>query len=85
MQPSPTTQRVQNMVLVRGQFESPDEFGAIILRANPNGSAVQLRDVARLEVGGLCYSFTTRLNGKPAAAVAVQLAPTGNALATATP
>jgi multidrug efflux pump len=83
VQPSPTTQRVQNMVLVRGQFESPDEFGAIILRANPNGSTVQLRDVARMEVGGLSYSFSTRLNGQPAAAVAVQLAPTGNALATA--
>jgi multidrug efflux pump len=83
VQPSPTTQRVQNMVLVRGQFESPDEFGSIILRANPNGSTVQLRDVARMEVGGLSYSFSTRLNGQQAAAVAVQLAPTGNALATA--
>ena len=82
VQPSPTAQRTQNMVLVKGQLESPDDFGAIVLRANPNGSTVRLRDVARLEVGGLSYAFSTRLNGKPAAAIAVQLAPTGNALAT---
>ena len=83
IQPSPQNQPMQNMVLVKGQFEFPAEFGDIILRANPNGSNVRLRDVARLEVGGLSYAFSTRLNGKPAAAVAVQLAPTGNALATA--
>ena len=82
VQPSPTAQRTQNMVLVKGQLESPDDFGAIVLRANPNGSTVRLRDVARLEVGGLSYAFSTRLNGKPAAAIAVQLAPTRNALAT---
>ena len=82
VQPSPTAQRTQNMVLVKGQLEAPEDFGAIVLRANPNGSTVRLRDVARLEVGGLSYAFSTRLNGKPAAAIAVQLAPTGNALAT---
>ena len=82
LQPSPATQRTQNMVLVKGQLESPEDFGAIVLRANPDGSTVRLRDVARLEVGGLSYAFSTRLNGKPAAAIAVQLAPTGNALAT---
>ncbi|MBB4198970.1 multidrug efflux RND transporter permease subunit [Rhodoblastus sphagnicola] len=80
--PSPSAERTQNMVLVKGQLESPEEFGAIVLRANPNGAAVRLRDVARLEVGGLTYAFSTRLNGKPAAAIAVQLAPSGNALAT---
>ena len=80
--PSPSAERTQNMVLVKGQLESPEEFGAIVLRANQNGAAVRLKDVARIEVGGLTYSFSTRLNGKPAAAIAVQLAPTGNALAT---
>jgi multidrug efflux pump len=80
--PSPSAERTQNMVLVKGQLESPEEFGAIVLRANVTGAAVRLRDVARIEVGGLAYSFSTRLNGKPAAAIAVQLAPTGNALAT---
>lgn len=83
VQPSPTQQRLQNMVLVKGQLESREEFGDIVLRANPNGSSVRLADVARIEVGGLSYAFSTRLDGRPAAAVAVQLAPSGNALATA--
>ncbi|WP_316202164.1 MULTISPECIES: efflux RND transporter permease subunit [unclassified Bradyrhizobium] len=82
VQPSPTRQRVQNTVLVKGQLESPEEFGNIVLRANLNGSAVRLADVARIEVGGLSYAFSSWLNGKPAASVAVQLAPAGNALAT---
>jgi multidrug efflux pump len=80
--PAPVSERTQNMVLVKGQLESPDEFGAIVLRVNQNGAAVRLRDVARIEVGGLSYAYATRLNGKPAAAIAVQLAPSGNALAT---
>ena len=70
-------------MLVKGQLSSPDEFGAIILRANPDGSTVRLRDVARIEIGGLSYQFQTRLNGKPTAGLSVLLSPTGNALATA--
>ncbi|MBS0519412.1 MAG: multidrug efflux RND transporter permease subunit, partial [Proteobacteria bacterium] len=76
-------QRISALVLVKGQLSSPDEFGAIVLRANPDGSTVRLRDVARIEVGGMGYQFTTRLNGKPTAGLSVLLAPTGNALATA--
>ena len=59
-------------------------FGAIVLRANTDGSSVRLRDVARVEVGGESYNFSTRLNGQPSAAIGVQLSPTGNAMATAT-
>ena len=70
-------------MLVKGQFTSPEEFGSIILRANPDGSTVRLRDVARIEVGGLGYQLNTRLNGKPTAGLSVLLSPTGNALATA--
>ena len=40
--PAPRTQRVQNVVLVKGQLESPEDFGAIVLKANPNGSTVRL-------------------------------------------
>ena len=54
-----------------------------MLRANTDGSTVRLRDVARIEVGGMSYQFTTRQNGKPSAGLSVLLAPTGNALATA--
>ena len=82
-EPSPADQRTATLVLVKGQLESPDEFGAIILRANPDGSTVRLRDVARIEIGGLSYQFNTRLDGKSTAGLSVLLSPTGNALATA--
>jgi multidrug efflux pump len=81
-QPNPITQQIAAPVIIKGQLSSPEEFGAIVLRANQDGSAVRLRDVARVEVGGESYSFTTRLNGKPSAAIGVQLSPTGNAMET---
>jgi multidrug efflux pump len=83
VEPSPSAQRISAMVLVKGQFLSPEEFGAIVLRANQDGSTVRLRDVARIEGGGLSYQFTTRLNGQPTGGLSVLLSPTGNALATA--
>ncbi len=82
-EPSTPDTRIAAQVLVKGQLSSPEEFGAIILRANADGSTVRLRDVARIEIGGLSYQFQTRLNGKPTAGLSVLLAPTGNALATA--
>ncbi|WP_407176898.1 multidrug efflux RND transporter permease subunit [Bradyrhizobium sp. STM 3562] len=82
-EPSTSEQRISVLVLVKGQLSSPDEFGAITLRVNPDGSSVRLRDVARIEIGGLSYQFNTRLNGKPTAGLSVLLSPTGNALATA--
>jgi len=81
-QPNPITQQISATVLVQGQLTSTDEFGAIVLRANPDGSSVRLRDVARIEIGGESYAFSTRLNRQPTAAIGVQLSPTGNALAT---
>src|SRR5215218_3081243 len=83
-EPSSKGQPISALVLVKGQLSSPDEFGAIVLRANADGSTVRLRDVARIEIGGLSYQFTTRQNGQPTAGLSVLLAPTGNALATAT-
>ncbi|MDH6232285.1 multidrug efflux pump [Mesorhizobium soli] len=80
--PNPITQQISATVLVKGQLTSAEEFGSIVLRANPDGSSVRLSDVARIEVGAENYNFSTRLNGQPSAAVAVQLSPTGNALAT---
>jgi multidrug efflux pump len=82
-EPSDRGQKVSALVLVKGQLSTPEEFGTIVLRANADGSTVRLRDVARIEVGGMGYQFTTRLNGKPTAGLSVLLAPTGNALATA--
>src|SRR3984885_5922247 len=84
VEPSKPDQQISALVLVKGQFSTRDEFGAIVLRANPDGSTVRLRDVARIEVGGLSYQFTTRRNGEPVAGLSVMLAPGANALATAT-
>ena len=83
-QPNPVGQQISATVLVRGQLTSAEEFGSIVLRANPDGSSVRLSDVARVEVGAENYNFTARLNGQPSAAIAVQLSPTGNAMATST-
>ncbi|MGD9942807.1 MAG: efflux RND transporter permease subunit [Burkholderiaceae bacterium] len=83
-QPASSTQQISASIVVRGLLATPDEFGDIVLRANPDGSSVRLRDVARIEVGAETYQFGSRLNGQESAAVAVQLAPGANALATAT-
>src|SRR5215468_8289706 len=82
-EPSRKSQPISALVLVKGQLQSPDEFGAIVLRANADGSTVRLRDVARIEVGGLSYQFNTRQDGRPTAGLSVLLSPAGNALATA--
>ena len=81
--PNVTGQSIFATVVVNGQLTSESQFGDIILRANTDGSSVRLRDVARIEIGGLSYQFNTRLNGKPTAGLSVLLSPTGNALATA--
>jgi multidrug efflux pump len=80
--PNPVTQDLTATVLVKGQLTDIAEFGKIVLRANPDGSSVRLSDVARMELGAENYNFTSRLNGRPSAAVGIQLSSTGNAVAT---
>lgn len=81
-QPNPVDQQITATVLIRGQLTTPEEFGRIILRANPDGSTVRLSDVARIEIGAETYNFGTRINGKPAAGIGIQLSPTANAMDT---
>jgi len=71
-------------VVLRGRstLRTPEEFGKILLRVNPDGSRVRLRDVARVSLGSQDYTTQARINGRPAAAVAVRLTATANALAT---
>lgn len=82
--PNVPGQSIFATVIVKGQLESIEQFGNIILRANADGSTVKLKDVARIELGGQSYSTSARLNGKPSTGIGVQLSPSGNALATAT-
>ncbi|MBV7535878.1 efflux RND transporter permease subunit [Duganella sp. sic0402] len=82
--PSPASQSYSAPIVVTGQLTSTTEFANIVLRANPNGSLVRLKDVARVEMGGASFNTSARLNGQPFSALAVQLSLTGNALQTAT-
>ncbi|WP_323119118.1 multidrug efflux RND transporter permease subunit [Burkholderia alba] len=75
-------QQLTASVIVKGQLVSPAEFGRIVLKSKPDGSSVRLSDVARVELGRDDYSFWSRLNGRPAATVGIQLGPRGNALET---
>ncbi len=82
--PSPESQTISASVIVSGQLATEEEFGNISLRANPDGSVVRLADVAKIEIGGQNYATSARTDGKPSAAIGVQLSPTANALGTAT-
>ena len=73
-------QAISATVVVQGQLSNVEQFGNIALRANPDGSTVRLRDVARIELGSQSYATSARLNGKPAVGMGVQLSPSGNAL-----
>jgi multidrug efflux pump len=79
--PNPVSQDITATVIVQGQLTNVQQFGDIILRANPDGSTVRLKDVARIEEGAETYNFSSRLNGQPSAAIAIQLSSTGNAVA----
>ncbi len=81
--PNIAGQGISATVVVKGQLSTPEEFGNIVLRALTDGSTVRLRDVARIELGAQAYATSARLNGNPSTGIGVQLAPSGNALATA--
>ena len=81
--PNVAGQGIAATVVVPGQLLNAQQFGQIVLRANPDGSTVRLRDVARIDLGAANYATAARLNGKPSTGIGVQMAPSGNALATA--
>jgi multidrug efflux pump len=81
--PNIAGQGISASVVVQGQLSSPEEFGRMVLRANPDGSSVRLKDVARIELGGQLYTTSARLNGQPSTGMGLQLSPSGNALGTA--
>ncbi len=81
--PNITGQSIAATVMVNGQLTNVAQFGNIVLRANADGSAVRLKDVARIELGAQAYATSARLNGKPAVGIGVQLSSSGNAMAAA--
>ena len=78
--PNIAGQGIAATVVVSGQLSSVEQFGNVVLRANTDGSAVRLKDVARIELGAQTYATSARLNGKPSTGIGVQLTPSGNAL-----
>jgi HAE1 family hydrophobic/amphiphilic exporter-1 len=70
-------------VRTQGRLVTAEEFGQIVVRANVDGSAVRLLDVARIELGALNYNQISRFNGQPSCIVAVFLTPGANAVAVA--
>jgi multidrug efflux pump len=81
--PSVPGQQLNATVIGPSQLHTPEEFAAILLRVNPDGSQVRLRDVARIELGAESYSLQGKYNGNPASGLAVKLASGANALETA--
>src|SRR5678815_5772391 len=69
-------------VRAQGRLLSPEEFGNIVVRANPDGSIVRMKDVARVELGAQNYNQFGRLNGDPAAHIAIYQLPGSNAIDT---
>ena len=70
-------------IIAPGRFSTVEEFENIILRANPDGTTLRLKDVARVELGSQTYEFNGSFNKKPAVPVGVYLSPGANAVATA--
>ncbi|MDP3414397.1 efflux RND transporter permease subunit [Falsiroseomonas sp.] len=83
-QPSVPGQQLNATIIGPSYLQTPEQFGAILLRVQTDGAQVRLRDVARVEVGADNYAFTSRYNGQPAAGIGIQLASGANALDTAT-
>ena len=79
-EPVPAGQEFTYAVRAQGRLQSAEEFGNVVLRANPDGSIVRVSDVARIELGAQTYSMEGRLNGKPAAVIALYQMPGSNAV-----
>src|ERR671931_2271792 len=82
---APAPEGIEKTYTVRaqGRLQTPEEFGQIVVRSNPDGSVVRLKDVARIELGSLNYQQRTRINGQPSAFIGIFQTPGSNALATA--
>jgi HAE1 family hydrophobic/amphiphilic exporter-1 len=79
-EPVPIGQEFTFAVIAQGRLVTEDEFSQIVVRANPDGSIVRLKDVARVELGTQVYNLQGRLDGKPSAVVAIYQLPGSNAI-----
>src|SRR5204862_4452688 len=82
-EPAPPGQESQFNVRALGLLKDPKEFAEIIVRSNPDGSQVKIKDVGRVELGAQTYDLRARLNKAPSGAIGIYLAPGANAIETA--
>jgi multidrug efflux pump len=80
----PVSRPVDTELLIntKGRLTNEEEFGSIIVKTGPDGERVQLRDVARIELGASEYALRSLLNNKPAVALPIAQLPGSNAIAT---
>jgi HAE1 family hydrophobic/amphiphilic exporter-1 len=78
--PAPKQQQVQLTIKTQGRLTRPEEFDDIVVRANPDGSVVRIRDVARADLGAKSQERYSRFNGAPAAAIGIFQSPGANAV-----
>jgi multidrug efflux pump len=81
--PAVANQQLTATITEATLLSTPDQFGAIVLKALPDGSQVRLRDVARIALGAESFTIDNKYNGVPASAIGIQLATGANALDTA--
>jgi HAE1 family hydrophobic/amphiphilic exporter-1 len=79
-EPIPSGQKFTYTVRAQGRLRTPEEFGEIVVRANPDGSFVRVKDIARIELGAQTYNVKGRLNGQPSAIIACYQLPGTNAV-----
>ncbi|OGS80473.1 MAG: multidrug efflux RND transporter permease subunit [Gallionellales bacterium GWA2_59_43] len=80
--PNAPGQELNAVIVTHSRLSTPEEFGDIIVRTNPDGSTLRVKDVARVELGAEDYSVRARIDGQPAAGIAIRLTPDANALQT---
>ncbi|MGE5385649.1 MAG: efflux RND transporter permease subunit [Betaproteobacteria bacterium] len=78
--PAAPGQQINAPIIVKSRLSTPEQFGNVLVRTQPDGSAVRVKDVARVELGSQSYDIYARLDGQPNAAIAIRVAPNGNAL-----
>ena len=78
--PTPSGQEFTYAITAQGRLVTEKDFGDIIVRENQDGSMVRLKDVARVELGAQLYTIVGKLNGQPAAVLAIYQLPDSNAL-----
>src|SRR5581483_1850541 len=79
-EPIPSGQKFTYTVRAQGRLQTPEQFGEIVVRANPDGSFVRVKDIARIDLGAQTYNVRSRLNGQPSAITACYQLPGSNAV-----